>query len=184
MNVLPSVFSLLQKNYAHTFTSGLVFVNAAITTSDNNNLVFYTFDDLFLKNLSLEKRVDYLQKSSFDREHLERHTIKMNEGARIKEIQISCMTMSSLLSRYWRTEEIDILVIDAEGHEQSIIESIDFDAFHPEAIYFESIHLGEGRDTLFGFLNSKGYNISEIGVDTVAIRPNQRLRKTALTSGG
>ncbi len=167
---LLTVFGMLQNNYAYASNSGLVFVNAAISASDSNSFIFYTFDNCFLQSLSLEKRLDYLRKASFDRKHVEHHISKMSEGA-IKEIEVTCLTMTSFLNKYWTGGKIDLLVIDAEGHEPSIIKSIDFDKFQPEAIYFESHNLGEGKGTLFGVLNDNGYSVSEIGGDAIALKP-------------
>ena len=168
---VPSVFDMLQNNYAYLSNPELKFINAAISSSNNDNLTFYTFDDIFLKSLPLEKSLDCLRKASFDRRHVEKHINNINEDYSkvMKAIKVPALTVNSLVNKYWTEKKIDILVIDAEGHEPDIIKCIDFKTFFPEAIFFESHNLGAEKGTLFEFLYANGYAITEIGGDAVAI---------------
>ena len=52
-------------------------------------------------------------------------------------------------------------MIDAEGHEASIIPSIDFRVVNPEAIYFESHNLGSKKTDVNSFLSRNGYEVIE-----------------------
>lgn len=168
---LPSVFDLLQSNYRYVKKSKLVFVNAAVSSLGAETLSFWTFDDTFLSKLSLEERVIYSQKSSFSKEHVLRW-IRLNkhpEGI-LREIRVPCFTLGEIVRRYWDGHPIELLVIDAEGHEASIIEGIDFESINPEAIYFESHNLAAKKKDVYDFLSQNNYKVIEIGGDSVALR--------------
>lgn len=166
---LPSVFAMLQRNYAYARNPGLKFVNAAITAEDGEALTFYTVDEVFLKTLPLERQLDLLRKASFDRAHVLRHFGEGRADA-IRAASVPCMTMDKLLHDHWDGTGIDLLVIDAEGHEPAIIGSLDFEAFRPSAILFESHNLGSTRDRLYRLLNDSGYRIIPLGPDAAAVQ--------------
>lgn len=166
---LPTVFDLLKTNYAYARNRELIFVNAAISTSDGYGLPFYTFDGAFLSRFPLETQLDHLRKASFDRGHVERHIGVENDWA-IRAIEVPSLTMNSLMTKYWRGGQLDLLVIDAEGHEASVLKSMDFKLWHPEAIFFESHNLGEEEGKLSEFLMGRGYALRRLGGDTVAVR--------------
>ena len=65
---------------------------------------------------------------------------------------------------------MDLLVIDAEGYEKEIIDSIDFEKFCPTTIFYESHNLGDNREKLEKTLHDKGYQIQHIRGDSVATR--------------
>ena len=116
---LPSVYDMLQRNYAYARNPRLAFVNAAITAPSVGALTFYSIDEAFLKTLPLERQLGLLRKASFNREHVLRHVGEQHDDA-IREVLIPCMTMEALLRRHWHGNRIDLLVIDAEGHEPAI----------------------------------------------------------------
>jgi FkbM family methyltransferase len=174
---LPYVFDLLKYNYAYLKDSNFKFVNAAISTSGEQELRFYTYDEAFLESYPVELRLKYLRKSSFDRDHLIRFlntetangTKKSTENA-VKEISVPCLTMSSLAENYCAGRSVDLLVTDAEGHDDKIIRSIDFDRLKPRVIFFESHHLKNEKLEMKTFLDAKGYDLVEVKGDTAAIR--------------
>jgi FkbM family methyltransferase len=168
---LPNVFQLLQENYRHVLGSKLVFVNAAISSTDGDHLSFWTFQDDFLRNLPLEERLDCLRKSSFDRTALLEHLgQRPDREALLKEVRVPCFTVGGLLEKHWDGGPIDLLVIDAEGHEPAIFAGMDFQRWSPKAIFFESHHLGPARAGVFELLAGAGYRLEELGGDTVAVR--------------
>ncbi len=168
---LPTVFEMLKKNYRHARKCDLVFVNAAISSSSSDDMSFWTFSDAFLETLTLEERVIWSHKSSFDRRHLERYA-KLGEisDKAFKEIKVPCFTIDELVTKYWDNRKINLLVIDTEGHESSIIPSINFNVLYPDAIYFESHNLGSGKDKVYRFLSTQNYKIIEIAGDSAAVR--------------
>lgn len=166
---LPTVFTMLKRNYAH-LADHLVFVNAAITQADGDNLTFYSFDEAFLKTLTLEKRLDYLRKASFNREHVE-HYVSAAERWGIKETTVRGITLQGLIAEYGGGMDVDLLAIDAEGHEPAIIRSIDFEKVRPQVIFYESHTLAERREEVRAFLQERGYRHFDILGDSVAMLP-------------
>jgi hypothetical protein len=51
---------------------------------------------------------------------------------------------------------LDILFIDAEGYDDEIIRSIDFNIYKINKIYFENLHL---KTDVNDYLKSKGYAV-------------------------
>ena len=162
---LPEVFELLKRNYAKR--SGLTFLNAAIA-QEEGSLSFWTFQPEFLRSLPVEARMDYLRKASFDKEHVKKFLQDQPDSV-LREIPVPCLTLSGVVKRYL-PGGIDLLVIDAEGHEPQIIRSIDFSVVQPRAIFFESHHIAAQMPALTRLFESAGYRVEHIGGDSVAVR--------------
>lgn len=62
------------------------------------------------------------------------------------------------------------MVINTEGHESSIIPSIEFNQIGVENIYFESHTVGVNKSGIYEFLKKNNYEINELGGDSVASR--------------
>ena len=168
---LPEVFTQLKKNYHRVRASHLVFVNAAISRSNSESISFWTFDDRFLAALPFEKRMWYLRKSSISKDRLKK-VVRASPSFDqvIKEVKVPCMTLSYLVQKYWVGGRINLLVIDAEGHESAILTSMDFEVLNPDAIFFESLHLGRDKNKVFDFLSKNTYTVSEVHGDAIACR--------------
>jgi FkbM family methyltransferase len=165
---LPSVFAQLKSNYRYVSGGRLTFVNAAI--SDRvGSLALYTFEDDFLATQPLERRLSYLRKSSFDRSHVERF-VESEHVPFITSVEVPVVTIASLMQDHLPRRDVDLLVIDAEGHEATIIESIDFSEFRPDAIFFESHNLADRSDGVFALLSQEGYSIQALDGDSLATR--------------
>ena len=165
---LPQAFTLLKKNYAHIKHNNLVFVNAAIS-SNNENLHLWSFSESFLNKLSIEDRFFYLRKSSLNKKIVISHLKGLdNIDEKIKCFNIKCISINSLVEKFWKHNEIDLIVIDAEGHDANIIRSINFQIICPKAILYESHNLGDDKQRINGFLKDKGYNVYDLGGDSVA----------------
>jgi FkbM family methyltransferase len=66
---------------------------------------------------------------------------------------------------------IDLLHVDAEGHDDVVVSSIDFEAaWAPKFILFEHDHLAERRSNLELLLARKGYKLHHFEYDTLAWR--------------
>jgi FkbM family methyltransferase len=171
---LPSIFELLKQNYSYLQNQGLIFVNAAISQKAGC-LAFWTLKDEFLNRLSLDERVIYSQKSSFNRDHVLRWlNLNGHHDTVLEEITVPCMSLSDLLKNHWDGRPINLLIIDAEGHESSIIPSIDFGQVDVETIYFESINLGPKKLEVYDYLSANHYELEELAGDTVASRANRK----------
>lgn len=167
---LPVVFNILKHNYDHVQQGKLIFVNAAVS-SNNGNLVLWTIGEEFLNQLSLEDRIIYSQKSSANKEHVLRWVrLNKHEDKIVKSISIPCVSINGLMTNYWDGRPIDLLLIDAEGHEAPIIQGIDFAVINPNVIFFESHNLGAAKREVYEFLSRNQREIIEVGGDTVALR--------------
>ena len=78
-----------------------------------------------------------------------------NDG--LKSFFIKSVNINDLFKKYELTT-IDILFIDAEGHDDAIIKSIDFDNYKIKNLYFENIHIKDNN--IYTYLESKGYSIT------------------------
>ncbi len=167
---LPTVFPILKENYSYLRNPGLVFTNAAITVDGQEKLSFWSFTEDFLQAQSLEARLDYLRKASFDREHVARFLPADKKAEEVlREIQVPCLSLETVVSSQLPRQPLHLLVIDAEGYESTLIPGIDFSVVRPEAVFFESEHLGPDQDSVFGHLRGFGYSIEKVGLDSMAI---------------
>jgi len=164
---LPAVFEMLRQNYAYLGESRkLAFENAAISGSETS-LEFYTATGAHLKTLSLEGQLDLLRKSSCSREHVEQFVRNPSDVVRV---ETPCTTVGAIIQRHFPEHAIDLLVIDAEGHEAIILHSLDFGQDRIGAILFEAHHLEAAeREGVFGLLTRHGYTIREVAGDAFAI---------------
>ena len=85
--------------------------------------------------------------ASLNKDHIRKHS-KSNSGFLNEEgyKTIDCYGMSiNKLFKLFSLTKIDILFIDAEGFDSDIVKSINFDNVRIENLYFENLHLPEGR---------------------------------------
>ena len=117
--------------------------NIVITSDKSKNKITF-FSCLEDKNKEI---------SSISKEHLFKHNQR-----NFIETEIECSTINDILLKY-EIEHLDILFIDAEGFDEYIIKSIDFDIFNIDKIYYENLHVNNFE--LKSFLDSKNYKINE-----------------------
>lgn len=129
------IYKILRKNYlAH---KKLFFVNAAISEKSGPRTIY-----------RLRKTKDglpwfYERLASFHKEVLIKHKIFIpNIEDYIIEETINCITFNQLIHKY-NIQKIDLLLIDTEGHDYSILKTLDFDKIKPTAIFLEHFHLKE-----------------------------------------
>lgn len=167
---LPTVFPLLKRNYAYLGRSGLEFVNAAVVTEGSGNLDFWTFAADFLDAQPVETRLDYLRKASFRREHVAGFLPAGVDAEKVLvRIPIPMIRLDEVVARYLPQSPLHLLAIDAEGYESTLIPGIDFSVIRPEAVFFESEHLGDSGDRVFAHLEDAGYRIQPVGGDSLAV---------------
>jgi len=168
---LPTVFPLLQQHYAYLRRPGLVFVNAAVVAEDTGDLDFWTLAPEFLDAQPVEKRLDYLRKASFRRDHVAGF---LPDGVEAEEvlhrIPVPQVRLEEVVGSHLPRSPLHLLAIDAEGFESTLIPGIDFSVIRPEAVFFESEHLGDARDRVFAHLEGAGYRIEQVGGDSMAVQ--------------
>jgi len=95
--------------------------------------------------------------SSLSKEHFyPKHPhVLSNDG--LKSFFIKSVNINDLFKKY-ELNHIDILFIDAEGHDDAIIKSIDFDNYRISKLYFENLHIKDNN--IYQYLESKGFKIT------------------------
>ena len=108
---------------------------------------------------------DNIEQASLNRSHIDKvfdrpeyTSSGLSHDNQIIEIDVACSDINSLLDKY-NLLDIDILFIDAEGSDDSIIKSIDFEIFNIKKIYYENMHINNGELELF--LMNKGYYVTK-----------------------
>ena len=130
-----------------------IIENSAIITDPNKKYVSFFYHK--------EDGPNY-EVSSVNKEHILKHVIYNNklteEG--IVELSVPALTINNLFEKH-NLYHIDFLHIDAEGIDDQIIMSIDFEKYNIEKIYFEHQHIDV--DNIVNFLSTKGYSSSTAG---------------------
>jgi FkbM family methyltransferase len=159
---IPEAFEALKKNYGEN--PKLKFINAAIAEQDGvRTLYSFKHDDGF-KGGTLY--------SSFRRDVLLRNIRFIPETAQqVVEVPVKCLSMCSLL-REAGDNVVDLLLVDTEGYDFTILKMIDFSMLKPRIICYEHTHLDKGDMTAATeLLLSHGYRLTRDNLDTIAYRP-------------
>lgn len=170
----PDVFASLRANYAAA-AGRLIFENIAIS-KDLRELVLYrakrgaTTDEVFASSVVSANPALVAMQLGISQHELERFSVP-------------CMTLDGLLQRHgWR--RFDVLMLDTEGNDLEVLESLDLKTFQPLVVQFEHGHLSPHKiDRAVGYLAANGYRILYGGyqIDTVAVHESlQRIVDDAL----
>jgi hypothetical protein len=163
---------LLKRNYdylARRKSSDLRFVNAAITAGEEQHLVFWSFTESFLAPFSLEEKMFYLRKASFELSNVQKF---LPPGCESQDViaptEVDAVSINRVFQEYFDGAAVDLVMIDAEGYDHVIVGSIDFSNNPPRNLIFEA-HSSD-NDTILSLLSSKGYTILDLGGDVAATR--------------
>jgi len=166
---VPRFFELLQQNYAKY--PSIEPLNVAIHNVQRTANLYYV-DERSVKELP--KWV--LGIASFDRSHLVRNGVPEDK---IRSTEVPCKTVVEIYEEQ-QLSRLDLLQIDTEGYDATIIRGLDFDRLRPRLIHFEH-GLRDGlmseKDfvSLVGFLNSQGYQVLPEDYDAIAFKPDDLL---------
>jgi hypothetical protein len=113
--------------------------------------------------------------TSADREQVERslkgHLPPDDLKHAIEATDVPSETLAVTLERLAISVPIDVLQIDAEGHDDTVIYHSDLAITRPTLIYFEICHLhGHRKTALHSFLAEHGYRTFEVGGDWLAVQ--------------
>ena len=167
---VPSCFSRLVANYMSRVStsnqSRLHFFNEAVT-EEESDLVFFSVSDEAQSELGPRLPYWWDQLGSFDRFHITKHLDGMLEPF-IVETQVKTVSLAGFIEREG-LQRIDVLHIDAEGHDFKVLSSLDFDRIKPRIILIEHKHLSESdRQSLFELLGRWGYRVRQFQSDLLA----------------
>lgn len=88
---------------------------------------------------------------------------------------VKCITFESLLQKN-DVKKVDLLQIDAEGHDYAILKNVDFNVIKPKMIQFEHRHLNnDDKKECIAMLKDSGYIICDVGHDTFAFLTTPRM---------
>jgi FkbM family methyltransferase len=156
---VPYLFERLCKNYSNI--ANIQFANVGIT-EQAGMATFYYVDPAARDHFpELPHLSDQL--GSFDRGHIARHLGGALERF-IVSTQISTFPLSTLLERN-NVTKINLLHIDAEGHDWIVLRQLDLTRFRPDVILFEHRHLSEDDKTKAMAFLKRDYRITNLGVD-------------------
>ena len=158
----PEVFERLVRN-CRGFEDRLKPVRCAISNTSGEATI-YSVSAEEMKRRGFDAWAGEV--ASFDRQHVLKHFSEVS----VTETQVAVLTVDALAEQNGLTE-IDVIVMDVEGHERPIIDSIDWDRWRVRACVYEHKHLGpEDAQHLRQLLQSQGFLLKEFGRDTVAHR--------------
>jgi FkbM family methyltransferase len=133
----------LNKNYS--WVNNFHIENVAISNTTGDEIDFY---------YHLDDGPGY-EVASLDPKHIyERHTHLSKD--RVSSFKVKTLNINDLFDQFGLTN-IDILFIDAEGHDDEIIKTINFEKYNIEQIYFENLHIKDMG--IYSLLESQNYNI-------------------------
>ena len=85
---------------------------------------------------------------------LHKQTLRMGKGFEAEVVKVNALPLSKIREI---TEEIDLCFIDVEGHEFSVLRSIDFRTRPPKIFVIENNGAYYPRRSLVSFLKERGY---------------------------
>ena len=158
------IFDRLQKNY-EGFGTNLKFENSAVT-SHTGEIDFYQFPP------ELESNDEFPYWASGMGSVLKPfgspgHNTLKNKNFKMIKQKTPCITFSDLVLKY-NISKIDLLQIDVEGYDGTLLMSIDFNKIKPKFIRYEDKHIDTVlRDNLTNvsskdvveYLQSVGYEV-------------------------
>lgn len=88
----------------------------------------------------------------------------------VRAQMLPCVTLPDLLSQHG-IDTIDVLQIDAEGHDYRILKQLDFQKFKPFVINIEFVNLlPDEQEAARDLLSTNGYRHEKKGYDLVAVK--------------
>lgn len=158
----PEAFAALQKTYSGQ--PGLIFVQAAITRTCGT-VDFYQVQP---GAPGLPSKAPLI--ASLDREMVVRNLGGAPDlAAHVRKIAVPAWTLDALAAAH-DVKRVDLLQIDAEGHDLEIMRTIDFSRLRPAIINYEHALLSAAeRDAAWDLLLRKGYRIFVHEPDTTAV---------------
>lgn len=160
----PSHFRRLVENYAGVH--GLTFVNAAISEQSGPRKLYVIQDETGAPIESLGVL------ASFREEPLLAFHRKLGShypGSRVGSVEVACTTFADVLVD---ASYLDLLHIDVEGWDVSLLKLFDFRRIRPPIVRFEHKHLFAGElDDAVELLATHGYRMVREEYDMTAYSP-------------
>ncbi len=157
----PFAFARLEKTYQGL--QNVILLQAAIAERDGEAFLYR-----IKKSDKADSDVDLsLQLASFDRGHLRRHRVRSCD---IERITVPCRSLASVVSGSGITK-LDLLQIDAEGFDATVVRMALALPVLPVCINFEHFHLKSAdRQPLFNLLEQNEYLLNYDAWNILAVQ--------------
>ncbi len=159
---VPYVFEHLKINYPNR--DRFRFENVAINKGER--LTFYWVDPKASESLP-DLPFWFDQLGSFDKQHILKHFDGQLEPFIISQ-ELEGITLPSLFERN-QIEHIDILHIDTEGYDWTILSQLNLQNHQPKFILYEHNHLSKADFQASCDFLKKDYLLFKIGIDMLAM---------------
>jgi FkbM family methyltransferase len=159
---IPHVFDRLQRNYAAN--ERIALEHAAVSSNDGMVSAYYLAPLRAAEGGTMPHWYDAVASLSRDMVLAQGASIPGVEQ-RLREVEVPALTFDSLCRKHG-IEQLDLLVVDTEGHDFEVLSGVDFAALRPRLVVYEHLHLGEQRAGCRALLGRAGYEVMEEGFDT------------------
>jgi FkbM family methyltransferase len=163
---VPYVFERLRRNYE---TYGRIALENVAVGGADGRLPFYHLVEPAPDELAtLPDWYDGV--GSFSREAVAGHVAEIPDvERRIVRRDVQVVTFDTLCRRN-HASQVDLLLIDTEGHDWEILQSVDFAKWRPRLVIYEHYHLTPAaRRAAREHLGLVGYETMEEGFDTFSL---------------
>lgn len=164
---LPSMFTLLERNYRYARQPGLHFLQAAISDRLDMATVWKIKDEVYNRYPVAARGM-----ASFDKTHLTKHFPEndANKESHLEGVDVPCVTYSYIVEKY-ELNRVDLFVLDVEGHEPTILRQVPLAGpVSPKIILFEVDHIAPStQQELIDRFQQSGYCYHRFGADGVAV---------------
>jgi FkbM family methyltransferase len=172
---VPENFELLKSNYLNALgeVSRLKFYQLAISNFSGSS-IFYSVSRTAKEKLGNKVPDWYNQLGSFNRDHITKHLEGILEPF-ICETEIETKTLNDFLIEQ-DFEKLDVLHIDAEGHDYKVISTLDLGKYNPAMILVENKHLSDAENSqLKTMLIASNYKLRHFRSDLMATKQETTL---------
>lgn len=162
---VPRIFESLKRTYARC--PGLIFENVAISSREGLH-DFYDVADPAEPGHGLPPW--YPELGSLSREVVLSHAREHPAIERhLRVQQVACITFKSLCARH-AVSTLDLIAIDAEGHDFEILGLIDFSHYRPRVLVYEHQHMTLAqREQTQARLAAEGFEFAEEAFNTFCL---------------
>ena len=117
---MPSMFGVLEQNYRYARHPGLHFFQAAISDRMDTATIWKIKDEAYKKYPAFVRGM-----ASFDKTHLIRHFPgrETEIESHMEGVEVPCVTYDYVVEKF-QLDRVDLLVLDVEGHEPTILRNI------------------------------------------------------------
>lgn len=166
---VPEYFLKLKDNYKNY--KNVECINIAIDSVAENKIIYKVMDNYIAYQKRVTGGIYFLQGiASFSKEHLLKHGVPEEF---IGFDHVRSIRGDKLVNDYYHSK-CDLLVIDVEGSENSVLSSFDLNILRPKVILIETVHMSlEDLEFLYSLLYPLNYEIFKDKYDSIAVlRPD------------